>query len=151
LWILIPGLFGVLFLVFYRRERLVALLATITAVLLAGLAWWLPVQDRFVLGPWVINFTDTVSVLGRQFTLDAADRPALIMLYLIAALWFGAVPIVHPGKLFVPLGMVMTALLTAAIAVNPFCMQLIHRDGCAYEYPFLISTGNQCKSRSYVT
>jgi formate hydrogenlyase subunit 3/multisubunit Na+/H+ antiporter MnhD subunit len=135
-------LFGVLLLIFYQRERLVALLATITALLLAGLAWWLPVQDRFVLGPWVINFADSVFVLGRQFTLGASDRPALVMLYLISALWFGAVPIVHPGKLFVPLGMVMAALLTAAIAVDPFLYAALFIEmGVLTSIPFLSPPG----------
>lgn len=121
-----------------------ALLATITALLLAGLAWWLPVQDRFILGPWVINFSDSVFVLGRQFTLGGTDRPALVMLYLIAALWFGAVPVVHPGKLFVPLGMVMAALLTAAIAVNPFLYAALFIEmGVIASIPFLSPPGGK--------
>ena len=40
------------------------------------------------------------------------------MIYLAAGIWFLGAIIARPGRLFVPLGLAMVALLTAAIAVE---------------------------------
>jgi NADH-quinone oxidoreductase subunit N len=120
IWIIFPSLVAILLLLLQNREKLVAILATMTAAGLAGLAVWLPLQEQIILWRWVIPFSDTFLVFGRRIVLSSADRPSLIVIYLIAALWFGAVPLARPDKLFVPLGLGVVALLTAAIAIEPF-------------------------------
>ena len=119
LWIILPGMLAGLLLLFQRRETLVSLICTLTAFGLAGVAYWLPDQERFFIGRWTLTFTDTLFVLGRRFTLEAGDRPALFVIYLTAGLWFGAAFVARPGRVFVPLGLGMVVLLTAAIAVEP--------------------------------
>lgn len=120
IWILFPGLIAIILLLLQNREYLVAILATVTALLLAGLAVWLPLQEQIVLWRWAIPFSDTFLIFGRRVVLSAADRPSLIIIYLTAALWFGAAPLARPNKLFVPLGLGVAAFLTAAIAIEPF-------------------------------
>jgi NADH:ubiquinone oxidoreductase subunit 2 (subunit N) len=120
IWIVFPGVIALLCSFLHRRETLVAVLGTFTALLLAGLAYWLPSEEQMTLGPWTFPFSDTWVVLGRSFILSTSDRPALIILYLAAGLWFGAVPIARPGQLFVAFGLGVVTLLTAAIAVDPF-------------------------------
>jgi formate hydrogenlyase subunit 3/multisubunit Na+/H+ antiporter MnhD subunit len=120
IWIVFPSLIAIILLLLQNREKLVAILATLTAVGLAGLALWLPLQEQIILWRWVIPFSDTLLIFGRRIVLSAADRPSLIVIYLIAALWFGAAPLARPNKLFVPLGLGVVALLTAAIAIEPF-------------------------------
>lgn len=120
IWIIFPSVVAILLLLLQNREKLVAILATVTAAGLAGLAVWLPLQEQIILWRWVIPFSDTFLVFGRQIVLSAADRPSLIVIYLIAALWFGAAPLARPHKLFVPLGLGVVASLTAAIAIEPF-------------------------------
>ena len=141
-WIVLPGLLSAVLLAFQRREALVAFLGTLATLGLAALAWWLPVQERFFIGPWTLTFLDTLSVLGRSFTLGEADRPALVVLYLTAAFWFGAAPVARSGRLFVPLGLGMVVLLTAAIAVEPFLYAaLLIEMAVLVSIPFLISVG----------
>jgi len=143
-WILFPGLLSVGLYILRKWERLVAILATSTALGLAGLAWWIPVREQMFVGAWILPFSDTLSVFGRRFTLGAFDRPALIVLYLTAALWFGAAPSARTGKLFVPLGLGMVALLTAALAVEPFLYAaLLIEMAVLVSIPFLTLPGRQ--------
>jgi formate hydrogenlyase subunit 3/multisubunit Na+/H+ antiporter MnhD subunit len=119
-WILIPALLAVVMFGLIRWQSLVTILGTICAFVLAITAWLLPVKEQFFLGPLTINFSDTWSVLGRRFVLGAADRPSLVILYLATAFFFGAAYIAHTNRFFVPVGLAMVSLLTAALAVEPF-------------------------------
>jgi len=119
-WILVPGLLaGILFLL-NRWQRLVVGVGTFSALMLAGLAWFLPVKEQFFLGPITINYSDTWLILGRRFVLGPTDRSALVILYLAAAFWFGAAYIARTKSIFIPLGLAILSLLTAALAVEPF-------------------------------
>jgi len=120
LWILCPLAVAAILLLLMRWNLGVSLAGTIIAALLAGLAWFLPLEDQISLGPVGFGFSDTWSVLGRNFILGAAQRPALVVIYLAAAFWFGAGPIAKANRNFVPLGLAITALLAAIVAVEPF-------------------------------
>lgn len=139
-----PSLVAIILLLLQNREKLVAILATLTAAILAVLAVWLPLQEQIILWRWVIPFSDTFLIFGRQLVLSAADRPSLIVIYLVAALWFGASPLARPSKLFVPLGLGVAALLTAAIAIEPFLFAAVLIEiAVLASIPFLSPPGNR--------
>jgi hypothetical protein len=46
------------------------------------------------------------------------------LIFLMAALWFGAVPVARCSTSFIPLALGVLSLLTAAIAVQPFLSDL---------------------------
>ena len=52
--------------------------------------------------------------------LDNSARPALLAIYLVTAFWLGGVLAARVGRLAIPLGLGIIALLTAAYAVDPF-------------------------------
>lgn len=142
IWILFPGLLAGVLLLLQRWERTVTILATISAIFLAALAWWLPVKEQFLVGPWVVNISETWSIMGRRFILGPSDRPALIILYLTAAFWCGAAFIARPGQVFVPSALGMVALMTAAISVEPFLYAaLLIEIAILLSVPFLVSHG----------
>ncbi|MGW8142880.1 MAG: proton-conducting transporter transmembrane domain-containing protein [Anaerolineales bacterium] len=144
IWIFFPGLVAVILLLLQNREILVAILATVTAAGLTAVAVWLPLQEQIVLWRWVIPFSDTFLIFGRRIVLSATDRPTLIAIYLFAALWFGAAPIARPNKLFVPLGLGVAALLTAAIAIEPFLFAAVIIEIAALaSIPFLSPPGSK--------
>lgn len=120
IWIFFPGIAaGALF--FLRRwYRVSVLVGTLLCLILAGLALTLPVGGTVVLGAWVVRISDTVTILGRRMVLTTADQPMLVLIYLMAAFWFGASHLSRAGRHFVPLGLGMVVALTAALAVEPF-------------------------------
>ena len=120
IWILFPGLLSGLLLILNRWQRLVVLISTLTSALLAMLAWWLPVNEPLSLGRLSLEVADTWSLFGRRFILGEHDRPALVVLFLAAAFWCGGSYAARTRRSFVPLALAMIALLTAAIAVEPF-------------------------------
>lgn len=120
IWILLPGGLAGILLLLHRYERLTVTLSTLTAALLAILAWWLPFNQRLSLGPLVVEIANTWPILGRQFALGDADRPAMVMLFLAAAFWCGGAYAAKTKPTFVPLALGIVALLTAVIAVQPF-------------------------------
>lgn len=124
IWILFPGLFAALLYGLRRWQRFITAAGILVAVLLAWLAWQLPIGQSLSLGTWpslpALTIADTLTILGRRFVLDNTTRPILILLYLGMALWFGGAYIAHVDRLFIPIGLGIAVLLTAALAVEPF-------------------------------
>jgi NADH-quinone oxidoreductase subunit N len=120
LWIFVPALLAIILYVFKKWEKATTLIGAMASLALAGLAWKMPLSDLISLGPWSFQFTTSVSVLGRQLVLAENTRPILGLIYIMTAFWFGGAYIARAGPFFVPLGLGIVALLTAALAVKPF-------------------------------
>jgi len=120
IWIVIPGLAGLLLQFFNRWARIGMYLGAALAAMLAVSAWLLPFGQELTLGPLVFELSPTWVVFGRQFVLQNVDRTLLTAVYGLAAFWFfGAYP-ARVGRRFVPLGLMLTAVLVASLAVRPF-------------------------------
>ncbi len=120
LWIFIPGAAAGLLFALRRWYRVTVISGTLLCLLLAGLAQILTIGQTTVLGPWSFRIMDTIFLLGRQMVLTELDQPMLVLVYLMAAFWFGASYVARAGRQFIPLGLGMVAVLTAALAVEPF-------------------------------
>lgn len=118
-WILIPGLLGIFLLFLRNQRRVIVLLGVGIALLLSGFAWINPIGETLSIGPFSIEITDTLAFLGRSFVLETADAPALVMIYLSVAFWFGGAYFARTSNLFIPGGLAIAALLTAVLAVTP--------------------------------
>jgi NADH-quinone oxidoreductase subunit N len=127
LWIVFPGLAaGVLYLL-RRWERLAQVSGILITLILAWIAWQLPLGEIVSLGKipglpreTTVFVDTTLTLLGRRFILTNALRPILVMIYLGVAFWFGGAVVARVSRLFVPLGLTIAALLTASLAVEPF-------------------------------
>jgi NADH-quinone oxidoreductase subunit N len=120
IWIVIPGVMAVILYFLRRWQRLIILLGVGLALTLSGLAAWLNIGAVIRVWRWSFVISDTLTILGRRFVLDNTARPALLVIYLITAFWLGGVLVARVGRLAVPLGLAIIALLTAAFAVDPF-------------------------------
>ncbi len=119
LWIVFPiGLGGVLLLV--RQGRRVVWVGTVSALGLALLAWWLPVDTPLTIGSFAFKVSGTFRILGRSFVLEPAHGPMLALLYGLAAMWFFGGSTLGFERRLIPLGMVLVGLMVAMLAVRPF-------------------------------
>jgi formate hydrogenlyase subunit 3/multisubunit Na+/H+ antiporter MnhD subunit len=119
LWILVPMIAGGI-IVFIPRERTAAIQGTWISALLALIALVIPINTALVLGPFSLKIAASVQILGRSFSFEPADGPVLAVIYGLAALWFAGTAAASAGRRFVPLGLAITSLLVASIAVEPF-------------------------------
>jgi NADH-quinone oxidoreductase subunit N len=144
LWIFVPAAVSALLFVIKQKLRLTSILGSTTALLLAGLAWKLPLAEIITLGPLSFDFSASLDILGRQLILDANTRPILVLIYLIAAFWFGGAYSSRAGSYFVPLGLGIVALLTATLAVKPFLYAaLLIQIAVFISVPLLTAPGTQ--------
>jgi NADH-quinone oxidoreductase subunit N len=144
LWIFLPGFLAILLFVFRKLEKATAFIGAMVAFALAVLAWEMPLSDLVSLGPWSFQFTSSMSVLGRQLVLADNTRSILGLIYLMTAFWFGGALKARAGSLFVPLGLGIVTLLTAALAVKPFLYAALFIQIAAFmSVPLLSSPGQQ--------
>ena len=99
--------------------------ATGGAGLLALAALRLPLGEPLHLLGASFTIGRTLTVLGRPFTVELDQRPALMFLYLAGTFLFGGALPARPGRLFLPAGLASLGLLAAALFVQPFLFAAI--------------------------
>jgi hypothetical protein len=119
IWILIPLLAGLIIL-FLLNENFSAIAGGTVSALLALTALIFPIDQAVLIGPVSLKISASIQVLGRSFIFTTADGPVLALIYGIAALWFFGTQASVTANRFVSLGLMIVALLTASIAVEPF-------------------------------
>jgi len=120
----IPLLLSPLVYLLNRARPVATALTVLAAVLLAILALRLPFgQPVGYLGG--LTVPDTMVILGRSFTVEAADRLALAFMFSQAALLFLASGIADTGPAFLPAGLGVLGFLAAAQFVRPFLFAAI--------------------------
>ena len=119
LWIFLPLLLAVLLFI-PRNQKIVALVGSIFAFLLTLAAWLIPMDTVLSLANWSFKITSSFDLLGRHLILTSADRSLLALIYGSSFFWFVSSPATRARRRFVPLVLAITALLVAALAVEPF-------------------------------
>lgn len=120
IWIVFP-VAAALGLFFIRRRTM------LTASLAAGLCLGLTVLVEIMppgsvvdLGVARLPIDPVFSVLGRRFVLGSGDQAVISLVYGFAAAWFVGSAVFGSHRYFVPFALAITALLVAAVAVEPF-------------------------------
>jgi formate hydrogenlyase subunit 3/multisubunit Na+/H+ antiporter MnhD subunit len=120
LWIVLPLIVAALSFFLRRWKRIVTLALAGLTLLLAFIAWRLPISELVIVGPWVIEFDDRLVFAGRLFELAEPDRPMLIVIYLTITFFLVGSLSAGVSKWFAPVGLAMSAMLIASLAVEPF-------------------------------
>lgn len=120
IWIGLPIIISIV-LWFQRSKRiLVMIFSTVFCLLLALLAWIVPIGATIKLGQFTFEVLPRMAILGRRFVLGDGDRFLLILFYLFGALWFFGAGVIKTDSFFIPIGLGMIALSIAALSVEPF-------------------------------
>lgn len=119
LWIALPFLAGALILLLLD-DKYSAYASGGVAFALALTAFFVPIDEALLIGSVSFKISPAVEVFGRSFEFTADDGPLLAMIYGLAALWFFGAEASGAAHRFTSLGMMIVALLTASIAVEPF-------------------------------
>lgn len=120
LWVLLPLLVAVVTGVLYQRRESGILITIITAFGLSLLAAFFPESMEMSIGPIELIFEDSLGLLGRQITLRYEILPFISFLYAVTGLWTLGSGIPGVPITFRPISLVITALLTATLGVQPF-------------------------------
>ena len=120
IWIVTPVLIALGLWFLRHRTGWVTALGVTATLILGLLAQVVKIGDITQIGPWSVKIIETLPVLGRSLTITADNQPLLMMVFLIAGLWFLGSPVTQPNTFLVPLGLAAVSLLVAALAVKPF-------------------------------
>lgn len=141
-WIIIPILVG-LFSLMLVSEHATALAGGVTALTLAVLALVLPIDVALRIGPLSFKIAASISLLGRSLILPPATAPLLAVVFGMCALWFFGAEAAGVAARLIPLGLIITGLLVASIAVQPFLFaSLIIETAVLVSVPLLSEPGN---------
>jgi NADH-quinone oxidoreductase subunit N len=119
IWIFIPFISGFL-LLFFLNKRNSPLVGGGLSTVLAITALIFPIDTALLLGTVSIKISPSIQFLGRSLSLNTADGPLIAIIYGLAAIWFFGTEASRSPTRFVSLGLMIVALLTASIAVEPF-------------------------------
>lgn len=119
IWILFPIGVGIL-LLFVNNQRVLSILGGLVAVALALIAQFVPIEVAMSVGSISFKIESSLTVLGRTLLLQPTEASLLALIYGAVALWFFGAEASKSATRLVPIGFVITALMVASIAVEPF-------------------------------
>ena len=119
IWIVFPLGVGVL-LLFINNQRILSFAGGIIAILLAVAAEFVPIQLALSIGSISLKIDPSLTILGRTLTIKPEEGTLLALIYGAVALWFFGAEASNSATRLIPIGFMITALLVASIAVEPF-------------------------------
>jgi len=119
IWIFVPFVAGIVAL-FLRSQRLLTLLGSGLALLLALVAFLIPLDQALSIEGVSFKILSSIQVLGRTLTFLPAEGRLLVVIYGLIAMWLFGAEVSRTADRLVPLGFLISSLLIASIAVEPF-------------------------------
>lgn len=119
IWIFFPIGVGFL-LLFVSNQRVLSIVGGIIGMLLAAIAQFIPIEAALNIGSVSLKIDSSITILGRSLILQPAEGALLTIIYGAVALWFFGAEASDSAKRLVPIGFLITALMVASLAVEPF-------------------------------
>jgi NADH-quinone oxidoreductase subunit N len=120
IWIILPLSVAAVCVALNKRRVFGIILTSITAFGLALLAAFFPEEMALSIGPLTLVFEESLTILGRRITLAYDMLPFIAFIFGMLGLWGLSSNLPGVPKSFRPIGLIMTASLTAAMGVEPF-------------------------------
>ncbi len=83
-------------------------------------AWLLPIGEVVTFGNRSLRIGESFSILGRELIILNSDRGLLVLVYFALMVWIIGSWFSQPGTGFIPFSFALSALLIAALTVEPF-------------------------------
>jgi len=143
LWIFLPlVLAGLLLLI--SNQKAIFLVACLFTLFLTVAAWLLPIDTALTIGGFTLKLAPSIQILGRNLTISSSNRSLLVLIYGSAFFWFVPAATLQVVHRLIPLGLAITSLLVAALAVQPFLYAaLIIEVAVLISIPLLSSSGQK--------
>ena len=119
IWIIAPA-FAAILLFSIRNQRALSILGGLLTVMLALTAQFIPIEEALRFGTYSFKIDSSLDVLGRSLRILPAEGSLLAVIYGATALWFFGAEASGTATRIVPYGLLITTLLVASIAVEPF-------------------------------
>jgi formate hydrogenlyase subunit 3/multisubunit Na+/H+ antiporter MnhD subunit len=119
IWIIAPAFVAIL-LFLIRNQRALSIIGGSITALLAIAAQFVPMGEAFRLGAISIKISASLNIFGRALQISPAEGSLLAIIYAAAALWFFGAEASGIAQRIVPYGLLITTLMVASIAVEPF-------------------------------
>lgn len=120
IWVVFPIIIAVLSVLLYKRDVLSILLVSLTSFALALLAAFFPEDLMLQIGPIELKYIESMTILERQIKIEYELMPLLAFIYGMTGLWALSSGFPNSPVLFRPISLLITALFTAAMGVEPF-------------------------------
>jgi NADH-quinone oxidoreductase subunit N len=119
IWILVPIFFGLL-LLFINSQRTLSIVGSVFAGGLALIAQFVPLEEALRVGTFSFKIDSSLTILGRALVILPAEGSLLALIYGATALWFFGAEASKTATRLVPIGLMITGLMVASLAVEPF-------------------------------
>jgi NADH-quinone oxidoreductase subunit N len=120
IWIIIPFIVGAILFITAGYRRVTYFTGAIVTFLLALAASIIPIDQPIELGFTGIKLSNSMDILGRKLVISQNDLTIMMLLYGITAFWLVGGFVLKSNGLLPPVSLVMTSLLCASLAVEPF-------------------------------
>jgi NADH-quinone oxidoreductase subunit N len=124
-FVVIPLLFALVLLLVRRYQQASTIAAMVYCAILAIIAAIVQFQQPAVTRGFAIVFSPTLTILGRNLTIDVSHYPYVSLIYGAGAIWMLGSLITKVSRLFPAISLVTLALLIAAWSVKPFLFSAI--------------------------
>ncbi len=119
-WILLPFLIGSFLFITSSYRKVTYLTGIIAATFLAFAARLMPIDAPVSIGSLEFKLSSSMNVLGRSLVISQNELTIMLVLYGITAFWLIGGFVLKSNDLLPPVTLVMTSLLSASLAVEPF-------------------------------
>lgn len=120
LFIVFPFAVSIVLLVFYKHTRLSIFVSLILYMVLGLVSLLHNFGEVMKLGPLSFELQTTLNLLGRLLVLENQDRFYLVLVSFFSLIWIGGIRAAGIDSRVIPYQLIVTASLTAALAVEPF-------------------------------